>query len=155
MNIAEIKNIVEEFIKIIESDIYPVPEKDLIILLDKLALSTNYFNDIIFDEKNYPEAPHLIYEDVRKVVNNKFPDYGYYNIPNDISGKIADTEVLVGDAIDDISDIYLDLKKIAWKFQNTSYKDALYDYQFDYNTHWGEHLRNLQWYIYHLNFDKD
>jgi hypothetical protein len=155
MNIEEIKNIIEEFNAIIDSDVFPVPENEFMIIIDKLALCSNHLNFIEYnesDENLYSVEPKLNYNDVYKIVGKKFPNYGYYNIPKDIIDKISDTEVVVADSIDDICDIYLELKKICWRFENTSQLDALWNLQFGYTAHWGRHLRDLQWYVYNFYF---
>ena len=155
MNFKEIENTINEFLEIIDNDLFPANENHFIKSLDNLALSTNDLDNIVFDGTEYPDGPDLIYNEIREVVNKKFPNYGYYNIPSKITEEIAEAEIIVGDAIDDISDLYRDLKKIKWKFENTSQMDALWNFQYGYNTHWGWHLRDLQWYVFNLISDRD
>jgi hypothetical protein len=155
MNYKEIENTIDEFLEIIDNKLFPANEKEFIKSLDNLALSTNYLNDIVFDETEYPDEPKLIYNEIREIINKKFPNHGYYNIPSKITEEIADAEIIVGDAIDDICDLYIDMKRIKWRFENTSQMDALWNFQFGYNSHWGWHLRDLQWYVFNLISDRD
>ena len=153
MNFKEIENAIDSFLEIIDNDLVPANQNEFVKSLDNLALSINYLNGVVFDETEYPDEPKLNYNEIRKIISKKFPNYGYYNIPSKTTKEIADTEIVVGDALDDICDLYMDMKKIKWRFKNTSQMDALWDFQFGYTTHWGQHLRNLQWYIFHLNSD--
>ena len=155
MDHKEIEKAIDMFLEIIDNDLFPANEKEFIKSLDNLALSTNYLNEIVFDETEYPDETRINYNEKRKVINEKFPNYGYYNIPSETTKEIADVEIVVGDAIDDICDIYTDLTAIKWKFRNTSQMDALWNFQFGYITHWGRHLRVLQWYIFNLNSDRN
>lgn len=119
------------------------------ITLDKLALASRYiFFD--FDEKEYPDSPRADYNHLRQLAVERFPNFGLYNMPEVFIDKIAQTEVVVGDALDDVVDIAIDLYEVVWRWHNTTSQDALWYYQFGYNSHWGEHLRWLQLYIYNL-----
>lgn len=120
---------------------------ELMAVLDKLAYLVNCVN-YEFDETEYPEAPESNYHLFRDKVKKRFPILGFYNIPKDVSGEVEKSELLVGDAIDDISDIVCDLSEILWCFENTSKNDALWHYQNSFRSHWGRHLRELQLYLH-------
>jgi hypothetical protein len=115
-------------------------------VLDSLALAHNFL-DFQFDKNDYPEAPKQNYNRLRQLAEKRFPDFGYYNMPLEISDKIATSEIIVGDAIDAVADIARDMHEIAWRWENTSQEDALWNLRFGYESHWGEHLRTLQLYI--------
>jgi hypothetical protein len=115
--------------------------------LDKLAHSVNYVN-YKFDETEYPETPDNNYRLIRKKVEKRFPTLGYYNIPQNVSDKLEKSEIIVGDAIDNISDIVGDLSEVKWCFENTSKDDALWHYQNSFRSQWGRHLRELQLYLH-------
>ena len=88
------------------------------------------------------------YDDIREVVSRNFPDLGYYNTPMEISEKIADSSLAIGDAIDDICDIARDLEEVLWCWEKTSADDALSHFNESFGYHWGKHLRDLQLYLY-------
>jgi Domain of unknown function (DUF5063) len=73
-----------------------------------------------------------------------FPELGYYNTPSSITQHIAEAEIDVGDAIDDITDIAIELYDVLWRFDHTSADDALWYFSNSYFTHWEQHLRQLQ-----------
>ncbi len=120
---------------------------DLIVRLDRLALSLSKV-EYEFDEKDYPESPKIEYNEVRKKVENRFPSLGYYNTVFEVLEIGESVSPIIGDAIDDLSDITQGLMKVSWCFQNTSENDALWHLENSYSTHWGRHLRGLQLYLY-------
>jgi Domain of unknown function (DUF5063) len=148
MNCNNIYNAVLEYLDLIENGRARAEEnlQALELVLDKLALAHNFIG-FQFDEKDYPEAPAKDYNRLRQLAERRFPDFGHYNMPACITEKIAQSEIVVGDAIDDVADIARDMYKIAWCWKHTSPEDALWHFQFGYESHWGEHLRCLQLYI--------
>ncbi len=144
----DIEETVKEFLDFVLNEDSVVDDLgELMAVLDKLAYSVNYVN-YEFDETEYPEAPERNYQLIREKVQKRFPDLGFYNIPQDVSEKLEKSEIIVGDAIDDISDIVGDLSEVLWCFENTSKNDALWHYQNSFRSHWGKHLRELQLYLH-------
>jgi hypothetical protein len=121
-------------------------EERLMLALDCLALAY-HFADCAFDEANYPDAPERDWEHLYRTAGSLFPNYGYYNVAADISVKIGETSLNVGDAIDDLADIAKDMYEVVWLWQNTSVENALWQLRWGYENHWGDHLRNLQLYV--------
>ena len=148
MNKDDINNVITDYLDLIEkgTDSIEANEQALILALDKLALAY-HFSEHQFDEKHYPEPPSKDYQQLRTLVTQRFPNFGYYNLPEVVTSKISDPGVIVGDAIDDIIDIALDIEEIRWRWNNTSSFDALWHFRFRY-WHWGKHLRELQFYLY-------
>jgi Domain of unknown function (DUF5063) len=144
----DIYNAVHEYLDLIENGRTNAEEnlQALELILDKLALAHNFIN-FLFDETDYPEAPREDYMRLRQLAERRFPNFGYYNMPACITDKIAESGILVGDAIDDVADIARDMHEVAWCWEHTSPEDALWRFQFGYESHWGEHLRSLQLYI--------
>ncbi len=60
--------------------------------------------------------------------------------------------MLVGDAIDDLVDIVLDLQSSVWLFDNGHINDAHWHFRFSYEHHWGEHLQGLRLHLHELIF---
>jgi len=146
----DIKNAVNEFVNYVLNEDTQIRDlEELIRLLDKLAFATHFIK-ANFDEKEYPDAPENNYEEIYKKISKRFPALGYYNIAGNISDRISECDLQVGDAIDDITDIVGDLKEVLWCFDNTSESDALWRYVNGFKMHWGRHLRELQLYLYDL-----
>ena len=151
MNRDEIKQTVEDFLFLIEKGCGSAEENEakLKLLLDKLALA-QHFATCRFDKKNYADAPQSAYEDLRKLVTTQFPNYGHYNVAEDVTQKIGESIAIVGDAIDDIADIAGDLYETKWRWNNNSPEDGLWHFKNNFEMHWGEHLRELQIYLLNL-----
>jgi len=144
----DIEETVKEFLAfVLEEETALEDLGKLIATLDKLAYSVNYVN-YEFDETEYPEAPVKNYQLIREKVQKRFPNLGFYNIPQDVSENLEKSEIIVGDAIDDISDIVGDLSEVMWCFKNMSKNDALWYFQNSFRSHWGRHLRELQLYLH-------
>jgi hypothetical protein len=147
MNQDEIKRTIDAYLSLVETGCDSVQQnkEKLKLLLDHLALS-QHFLKFEFDEAEYGDAPRRR-DGLRKLVAARFPNYGYYNTVDDVSVKIAETGVGVGDAIDDIEDIAADLFETKWRLENNSIADGLFHYRNGFQTHWGRHLRDLQLYL--------
>jgi hypothetical protein len=148
MQTSEIKAAVNDLLDIVENGRGRTEENvaALEVALDRLAWMRHFvkFNF----EADHPNPPRKEYQAVRALAVQRFPDFGTYNTVLDFTVNVAETELAVGDAIDDITDIVLDLYDVAWCWMNTSEADALWHFENGFWSHWGEHLRNLQLYIH-------
>ena len=154
MTKKQVRQAILEFIDFFEKrqNLRESDAEHLSLVLDRIALAS-HFSECTFDTKNYPDPPENETKNFRDLIEKKFPTYGYYNIPEKIVNEIADSKILVGDAIDDICDILKDMRDIAWRWENNSEEDALWHFNFGYSSHWGEHLRCLQLYIYMAKYE--
>ena len=146
----DIWSAIRELIKIVEVGIGSEKEnqKRLTYLLDYLALQIHSVDpNGDFDGKEISENS---YEDIRKRASERFPNWGFYNVALDVSVKISETEIALGDAIDDISDITNDLKMVLWSYENENENNALWHLKDSYEGHWRWHARNLQVFIHCL-----
>ena len=144
----EIKSTIHYFFETLEAEMQPdLREVRLQEALDRLAISLHH-TDCSFDGKSYPDPPAKEYPLLRGKISPNFPDCGYYNVAHEISEKLAESSISVGDAIDDICDIAGDLEEVLWRWENTSVDDALWHLKESYGWHWGKHLRDLQLYLY-------
>ncbi len=144
----DIWSAIEELIGIVEvgTGSTEKDEEKTVYLLDYLALQMHSVKpDGGFDDNEIPEND---YPSIRQMAEERFPSWGYYNTPRDITEKIAESELVVGDAIDDITDIVNDLKMVMWSYQNESEVNAFWHLQDSYQGHWRWHLRNLQLYLH-------
>lgn len=148
MNRDAIRDAISDFLALLNGakEDNEAREAALVLALDRLAI-VYHFAECKFDEADYPEAPRKDYGELRKVVSVLFPKYGYYNIAARISIEISEGELHVGEAIDDITDIAIDMYEVLWLWQNTSVDNALWEFRQGYEYHWGTHLRCLQLYI--------
>jgi hypothetical protein len=149
---SELRDLVRRFSSLIRHGTGSVEENErqLAVLCDQLGLFAHssreharpgHFGDI-------PERDH---ERTRALVTARFPRFGYYNTAANTTVGIGRSEVVVGDATDDITDIADELAAVEWCLENTGEPDALWHFFDGHDNHWGEHLRRLQLYLYCLD----
>jgi len=154
MNRDEIKQVIDDFLLLVEKGCESSEENEtkLKLLLDKLAMA-QHFATYEFDEKDYPEAPKKATGDILAFVKKRFPNYGYYNVAEDVIKNVGKGTTMVGDATDDITDIALDLIETKWCWENNSVEDGVWHFKNHFEMHWGRHLRELQLYLINLELD--
>lgn len=99
-----------------------------------------------FDEKDYSDCPDFDYKRIRENVENNFPNFGFYNSVSDLN-ITSDHQIILGDAIDDLSDIVKDLLEVKWRIENNSINDGLWFLTFIFESHSEQHLIDLLNYI--------
>ncbi len=123
-------------------------------LLEKsLVKIYNLYLDIEyeFDEKDYEDFDKQKYLNVRQNVESNFPDFGFYKVVLDIEDLANNDENGLGDAIDDLTDIILDLLEIKWRIENNSLEDGLWYFQFAFSSHFQQHILDLLNYMKQKN----
>ena len=87
-----------------------------------------------FDEAEYPDPvtdnPHDTYTLANRWLENLLKGY-------------PESDPRPIDAIMDLSEILDDFLKIQWRFRHTSKADALFEFRFGFQSHWGHHARSL------------
>lgn len=75
----------------------------------------------------------------------RFPAYGIYPVadPAEAPGSVA----MVGDAIDDLADLTLDMREVVWLADQGSIDDAHWSFRLHF-FHWGRHARELSLYLH-------
>lgn len=124
----------------------------LVQALDRLAL-VMHFVTFTFDDREHPDPPERDDATMRPRVEERFPWLGHYNVALDVSTSIGEGTCGVGDGVDDVMDIAHDLTDVLWRWEHTSEADALWHLEFSFTHHWGEHLRELQLYLWKLARD--
>lgn len=148
MQPSDIRSLVRRYLSIFEGgDRNPEEDVKLLpVLLDQLACAQHVVR-VTFDPADYPDSPRRDQAELRAVVSRRFPDFGFYNVPEFVTKDIAESKCLVADAIDDLLDICNDLLDVEWRWSNTSEADALWHFENSYSSHWQGHLRGLQFYL--------
>jgi hypothetical protein len=91
------------------------------------------------------------YKMAREVASRTFPEFGLYAVVMPESNPNA--QPMLGDALDDLTDIALDMENVLWRFENGDPRDAAWHFRFGYQSHWGRHLLDLRSYVHHLQFE--
>ena len=147
MTTVEIRQLIERYLDLVKNGTGSIEsnEKALIEVLDRLAVLIHdapqgEVTDVDTD------APRLEEEAIRAKVAELFPAYGFY-VGGQLLDPKLDNEIMVMDAIDDITDIALDLHEVVWTWDHIGETDALWFLHFGF-IHWGAHLRHLQAYLH-------
>ncbi len=117
--------------------------------LDRLSLAYHDGTDI----QNAPseaEPPQRDYQRLREMIAARFPDLGYYGATP--PGETLDAEITIGDAIDDLTDIYSELLDVAWCLQHTSNEDATRLFRFGFTHHWGRQVCDVRGAVHYELF---
>jgi len=123
------------------------------LTLDQLALAYHFAGKM--DEPGADDAlepPSEDYNHLRSNLAKRFPMLGLYRSSSLSLEASTLHDFLTGDALDDLTDIVLDLRAVIWRWSNNSEQDALWHFRWGYEHHWGEHLRDLQRYLYLRRF---
>lgn len=132
-------------------DFFQSPPKDMQMRLsslaqhlDQLVLAYYSTTDVEGDHENLDTPPHD-YSAVYGRMGALFPSLGYYA---DVEPtEDFDQKPSIGDAIDDLADIYSDMVDVVWYAENASLNEATWHFRFGYQVHWGAHLHNVRRYL--------
>ncbi|MDX2360811.1 MAG: DUF5063 domain-containing protein [Crocinitomicaceae bacterium] len=100
-----------------------------------------------YDDKDYTDPPDNNSDEIRSNVESNFPEFGFYHSVFESHIISKDADVVMGDAIDDLTDIIKDMLDVKWRLENTSTNDALWDFELSMRSHSEQHLVNLMKYL--------
>ncbi len=100
-----------------------------------------------FDETDYKDFDNTKLPDIRQNVESNFNDFGFYKTVLDINTIHDFSDMAIGDAIDDLSDIIKDLLEIKWRIENNSLADGLRYFELFFKSHTQQHILNLLNYL--------
>ncbi len=143
-------NTVRDYLAFFDDDTSPQersPDR-LANILDQLLSAYHQSADVAPSSDILP--PPRGHHETRSRMERCFPDLGLYgwSAPEQLPGE----DVMTCDAIDDLADIYDELRGVVWLSENSGETDALWQFRFGFQSHWGRHLLNLRsylhWYLY-------
>jgi hypothetical protein len=146
------KDLIPTINEIIKYGLYPslnITDQEILLEKNLVKIYNLYFEiHYTFDNVKYNDFDKSQLPDIRKNVASNFKNFGFYKIILDLHDFSNVNENALGDAIDDLSDIILDLLEIKWRITNNSLADGLWYFQFIFQAHTQEHILAL------LNFMK-
>ena len=117
-----------------------------------LGIYTEYLNvEFEFDKTDYDQEPDFDYQNIRENVKSNFPNFSWYSMVLDLNKMVPNADLGIGDALDDLTDIIIDLLTVKWYKENTSEMNALWHFEFSMRTHSEQHLINLLKFIKNQN----
>lgn len=122
----------------------------LMVLLNELELCYLAI-DLVEPTEDRINGPD--YTDTRRQqVTAAFPELGYYNsIWTSPATEIE--EAVIGDAADDLIEIFQDIDYALWAERRANWIDGAFEARFMYQAHTGWHLVNLRSHLYNLRFN--
>lgn len=127
-------------------------ERNKILEKSLIGIYRLYFDiEYEFDDTDYPEFDKNSYQNIQQNIECNFPDFGFYKTIIDFNDLDNKVDYAIGDAIDDLVDITLDLLEIKWRIENNSWNDGLWFYQFIFNAHTQQHILDLLNYMKQKN----
>jgi hypothetical protein len=121
---------------------------DLAKALDALVATYHRVPDVSPDTTEASAAPAIDEQRVIEAASAAFPDLGCYALvdPQEIEGGEIGLSISAGD----LAEIAADLSGVLWLFENAGYNDAVWEFRFGYQMHWGRHLHELRTYLHAL-----
>ena len=125
-------------------------EKDLEKYL--VEIYAKYFHiKYVFDEKDYADYEYAGQNKIRENVISNFPSFGLYHNLSELNKIENKADLVVGDAVDDLTDIILDLLEIKWRAETNSENDAWWYFELIFYSHTQQHLIDLLNFMKHKN----
>ena len=127
--------------------------EDLILLSCSLSRLLNLGERLpdLFDENEY--EPELDTKEIENKLSKRFVDFGFYSSADPDIEIVGDMQALmVGDALDDLQDIYTDLNIALKYFEMGVWKNMFWHARLMFG-HWGRHAIDLKSYLHNKIHD--
>ncbi|GGB63071.1 hypothetical protein GCM10010833_17580 [Blastomonas aquatica] len=115
--------------------------------LDRLCVAFNTTHDIELDADNV-DAPRVDPKQFGEKAASAFPELGFYPDADPLDG--FDQEIGQGWGLDDLMDIAVDLTEVLWLIDQHQDDEAIWQFRWGYENHWGHHLHDLRRYLHKL-----
>ena len=125
-------------------------EKDLEKYLVEFYVQYFYIK-YVFDEKDYEDYEYVGQNKIRENVISNFQSFGLYHNLSELNKIENEADLVVGDAVDDLTDIILDLLEIKWRAETNSENDAWWYFELIFYSHTQQHLIDLLNFMKHKN----
>lgn len=127
-------------------------DKEKLLERNLVKIYSLYFDiEYKFDETDYPDFDKSQLPHIRQNVENNFKDFGLYKTVLDIKDIDNLKDNAIGDAIDDLTDIIIDLLEIKWRIENNSLADGLWYFQLVFYGHTQQHILDLLYFMKQKN----
>jgi hypothetical protein len=129
-----------------------VLEKERLLEKSLVKIYNLYFDiKYKFDEEDYDDFDKQKLPSIRKNIESNFPELGFYKMIMDIHDLDNKVNNGIGDAVDDLTDIILDLLEVKWRIENNSLEDGLWYFELIFYSHTQQHIIDLLNYMKQKN----
>ena len=128
----------------------PADWPELVRLLDGVALARHACptESWCYDDEQHGPLPERSYDEWRRVIGPRFPDFGFYWEALDPLDPARAENAGLGDAIDDLADIARDLQQAVLVRERLGEREGRLGLGDSFDVHVGDHLRSLQRYLH-------
>ena len=149
-------NAVRSFCSLLETKQSGSPAKFLTVMQRHLLTLYSYGLDmplVKLEESTNSEfeMPDVEMESVLRLTGENLPYQYYWHVFDPSDDK--DTTAVCGDMVDDIGDIYKDIKRSLLLFDSgsqTVQQHAVWQFKFDFENHWSNHCINALYAIHYF-----
>ena len=129
-------------------DARPKPSlTELAVALDRLV-STYYSTPDVDPTSEDSVGPRDGEKEFAEAAATAFPELGWYAVADPEAD--AGATVGLGIATGDLAEIAVDLAEVLWLFENAAEEDAIWQFRWGYQYHWGRHLHEIRLYLHSL-----
>ena len=121
---------------------------DLAKALDGLVVAYHQTPEVEPDTVAASSAPTIDEARINGAASKAFPDLDWYALVDPQDGP--DQKVGMSIATSDLAEIAADLSEVLWLFENAGHNDAVWNFRFGYQSHWGRHLHEVRTYLHGL-----
>lgn len=134
------------------ADRTPADVTRLVRCLDALAYAVHFVE--AENGSSELEPPRLDYAQTYEAIRQRFPFLGRYWLAlHPVLQEGIEGELAVGDAIDDLADILIELKDVRWLHEQAGRKEALVALRERYDMHLWMHIHSLRQYLEEVKRD--
>jgi hypothetical protein len=121
---------------------------DLAKALDGLVIAYHNTPDVEPDTTEASPAPWIEEKPIIHAAAAAFPELDWYALVDPEDGQ--DQQIGMSLAVGDLAEIAADLHEVMWLFENASHNDAVWQFRWGYQFHWGRHLHGIRLYLHSL-----
>jgi len=129
-----------------------ITDKEKLLEKDLIKIYSLYFDiKFDFDGTSYTAFDKTNLPNIRQNIESNFKDFGFYKtiLDNNDIDNLQDNAI--GDAIDDLNDIIIDLLEIKWRTENCSLADGLWFFELTFYSHIQQHILDILNYMKQKN----
>ena len=140
----ELINIIKEITKYGLTPNVNIEDKEQDLEKNLVKLYLKYFEiKFVFDESEFSDIDITGFPNIRENVSSNFSEFGLYHDLSNFHKFENKPNLTMGDAVDDLTDIILDLLEIKWRKENNSESDAFWYFELIFYSHTQQHLIDL------------
>jgi len=145
------KELIPTINEIIKFGLFPnltTTDRNKLLERDLIKIYSLYFHiHYEFDDNDFPDFDKSQLPNIKQNLESNFSDFGLYKTALEIDDIVNLNDNAIVDAIDDLTDIILDLLEIRWRIENNSLNDGLWYFELIFPNHTQQHILNLLNYL--------